>query len=56
MKRRLTFDVNGKTDTPTGITTVLMKGTQVKVVLKCNGVWIANGKFGCTFGGQNRFE
>ena len=26
-----------------------MKGALVKVVLKCNGVWIANGKFGCTW-------
>lgn len=48
-EKKVTFDVNGKTDTPTDITTVLMKGTQVKVVLKCNGVWIANGKFGCTW-------
>ena len=26
-----------------------MKGAQVKAVLKCNGIWIANGKFGCTW-------
>ena len=26
-----------------------MKDAQVKVVLKCNGIWIANGKFGCTW-------
>ena len=26
-----------------------MKGSLVKAVLKCNGVWIANGKFGCTW-------
>lgn len=48
-EKKVKFDVDGKTDTPTDITTVLMKGTQVKAVLKCNGVWIANGKFGCTW-------
>ena len=26
-----------------------MKGARVKAVLKCNGIWIANGKFGCTW-------
>ena len=26
-----------------------MKGALIKVVLKCNGIWIANGKFGCTW-------
>ena len=25
------------------------KGTKVKMVLRCNGIWIASGKFGCTW-------
>ena len=43
------FDVDGKTDNPVDLGNVLMKGTLIKAVLKCNGVWIANGKFGCTW-------
>ena len=43
------FDVDGKTDTPVDLENVIMKGTLIKAVLKCNGVWIANGKFGCTW-------
>jgi len=47
--KKTVFDVNGDTDSPTDISKVLMKGALIKVVLKCNGVWIANGKFGCTW-------
>ena len=43
------YDVNGDTDEPVDITNVLMKGSQIKAVLKCNGIWLANGKFGCTW-------
>ena len=43
------FDVNGETENPTDISKVLMKGSLIKAVLKCNGIWIANGKFGCTW-------
>ena len=43
------FDVNGETDNPTDIARILSKGSKVKVVLKCNGIWLANGKFGCTW-------
>lgn len=43
------FDVNKTTDEPVDFQNVVMKGAMVKVVLKCNGVWIANGKFGCTW-------
>jgi hypothetical protein len=25
------------------------KGAKVKMILKCNGLWIASGKFGCTW-------
>ncbi len=43
------FDVNKSTDEPVELTNVVMKGALVKVVLKCNGIWVANGKFGCTW-------
>jgi len=43
------FDVDGVTDNPVDITKVVVKGALIKVVLKCNGIWIANGKFGCTW-------
>ena len=28
---------------------VLVKGASMNVVLKCNGIWVINGKFGCTW-------
>jgi len=43
------FDVNGDTETPVNIENVLSRGSRVKAVLKCNGIWLANGKFGCTW-------
>ena len=43
------FDVEGSTDNPTDITKLIVKGALIKVVLKCNGIWVANGKFGCTW-------
>ena len=43
------FDVNRETDNPVAIENVLMKGALIKAVLRCNGVWLANGKFGCTW-------
>ena len=43
------YDVNGETENPTTVEKVLVKGAKIKVVLKCNGVWVANGKFGCTW-------
>jgi len=46
---KVKFDINRETDTPTDINSVLMKGSLIKAVLKCNGIWIANGKFGCTW-------
>jgi len=47
--KKVYFDVNGETDNPTDIARILSKGSKVKVVLKCNGIWLANGKFGCTW-------
>ena len=48
-KQKNVFDVNKETDTPVDILNVLRKGSKIKAVLKCNGVWLANGKFGCTW-------
>ena len=31
------------------LSTMFKKGTKVKMILKCNGLWIASGKFGCTW-------
>ena len=28
---------------------LVKKGTKVKLLIRCNGVWLANGKFGCTW-------
>ena len=43
------FDVNGDNGEKVDLLNVIIKGAQLKVVLKCNGIWIANGKFGCTW-------
>lgn len=31
------------------MTDLLKKGAKVKLLLRCNGLWVANGKFGCTW-------
>ena len=28
---------------------ILLKGSSIKVLLKCHGIWVINGKFGCTW-------
>lgn len=43
------FDVDGVNGEPVNLLEVVQKGSLLKVVLKCNGIWIANGKFGCTW-------
>ncbi len=48
-KSKTYFDIDKVTENPVDIRNVIMKGALVKVVLKCNGIWIANGKFGCTW-------
>ena len=48
-KKKNVFDVNKETETPIDILNILRKGSSIKAVLKCNGVWLANGKFGCTW-------
>lgn len=48
-KTKTVFDINNETENPSLIENVIMKGSLLKVVLKCNGIWVANGKFGCTW-------
>ena len=36
-------------DDSADLSTMFKKGTKVKMILKCNGLWIASGKFGCTW-------
>ncbi len=48
-KNAVVFDVEGTTENPTDISRLITKGAHIKSVLKCNGIWIANGKFGCTW-------
>jgi hypothetical protein len=43
------FDIDKKTETPADINELLVKGTRCKMLLKCTGVWVINGKFGCTW-------
>ena len=31
------------------MTDLIKKGSKVKLLLRCNGLWVANGKFGCTW-------
>ena len=50
--QKVVFDINKETENPVDVRNVIMKGALVKVVLKCNGIWIANGKFGCTWAAE----
>ena len=36
-------------DNSVDLASMFKKGTKVKMILKCNGLWIASGKFGCTW-------
>jgi hypothetical protein len=44
-KKELTLEGDGAVD----LESMFKKGTKVKMILKCNGLWIASGKFGCTW-------
>ena len=46
---KVVFDIEGNNGPPVDLANVLMKGTLIKAVLRCNGIWVANGKFGCTW-------
>jgi len=47
--KKVKFDINGETDNPTNIEKLLTKDTRCKILIQCNGIWIINGKFGCTW-------
>ena len=47
--KKTPFDINGETDSPSNITQLLAKDTRCKMLIQCSGVWIINGKFGCTW-------
>ena len=48
-QKKTDFDVNNATENPTDISNILIQGSLIKTIIKCNGIWIANGKFGCTW-------
>ena len=41
--------VNESSDNYVNMTDLLQKQSKVKLLLRCNGLWVANGKFGCTW-------
>lgn len=44
------FNVSDTTkDDYVDVDSLVKKGTKVRLLLRCNGVWMANGKFGCTW-------
>jgi len=44
------FNVGNESDDDyISVTDLIKKGSKVKLLLRCNGLWIANGKFGCTW-------
>jgi hypothetical protein len=47
--KKVPFDVNGDTDSPVNIEKLLVKDTRSKILICCTGVWIINGKFGCSW-------
>ena len=47
--KKTKYDLNGDSDTPNKITELLVKGTRCKMLIQCSGIWIINGKFGCTW-------
>ena len=48
-KDRNLLVVDGEGEDVVNLTDMLKKGSKVKMILKCNGLWIASGKFGCTW-------
>ena len=47
LKQKLLFP--SPTDVESNPTDLIAKGTNVATVIKCGGLWFANGKFGCTW-------
>ena len=48
-KDRTLLVVDGEGEDVVNLTDMFKKGSKVKMILKCNGLWIASGKFGCTW-------
>jgi len=49
-ENKVEYDVtNESSDNYVSVTDLLKKGSKVKLLLRCNGLWVANGKFGCTW-------
>jgi len=48
-KKLFNIDDNDSTDYMSLETDILVKGSSMTVLLKCNGIWVINGKFGCTW-------
>lgn len=47
---KIEFNVTDESsDDFVNMTDLLKKGSKVKTLLRCNGLWVANGKFGCTW-------
>jgi hypothetical protein len=47
---KMEFNVTDESsDNFVNMTDLLKKGSKVKLLLRCNGLWVANGKFGCTW-------
>lgn len=47
---KMEFNVmDESSDNFVNMTDLLKKGSKVKLLLRCNGLWVANGKFGCTW-------
>ena len=44
-KKELVLEGDGAVD----LESMFKKGAKVKMILKCNGLWVASGKFGCTW-------
>ena len=50
---KVEFNVTDESsDNFVNMTDLIKKGSKVKLLLRCNGLWVANGKFGCTWRAQ----
>ena len=47
--KKTEFDINNETEEPFNIEKILCKNTRCKILIRCTGVWIINGKFGCSW-------
>lgn len=43
------FDVDSREEGSVRITDILVKDAKCKMLIRCNGIWLINGKFGCTW-------